>query len=102
MTLALTELMANALQASRSGGTVILAVGATERGVRASVRDEGPGIPREKRRSVMEPFNRGPHGWNPAGLGLALAREVARGHGGVAQVVEQEVGAHIELELPAG
>jgi signal transduction histidine kinase len=100
LSLALTELVANAMQASRSGGTVRLTARTEEQKVRVGVRDEGPGIARERRRAIFEPFGRGPHGWSPAGLGLALVREVARGHGGEARVVEEEVGAHLELELP--
>jgi signal transduction histidine kinase len=102
LTLALSELVANAVQASRHGGAVWLSVSKVAGGARAAVRDEGPGIPRERRALLFEPFSRGPHGWNPAGLGLAIVREVARGHGGEVRVVEEEVGAHLELDVPAG
>lgn len=99
--LALSELLANALRASRFGGAVV--VGAVREGglVRLSVRDEGPGIPRERRKLAFEPFAHGAHGWSPSATGLALVREVARGHGGTASVEDAEVGAHLLLELPA-
>lgn len=101
LSLALGELVANAVQASRFGGAVVLAVARQGSVVRVSVRDEGPGIPRERRRHAFEPFAHGPHGWSPAATGLALVREVARGHGGTATVEDTEVGALLLLELPA-
>lgn len=97
---ALAELTGNAIQASRAGGVVRLTLVREGALLRAAVHDEGPGIPRERRKQVFEPFNRGPHGWSPAGMGLAIAREVARGHGGVARAEDQEVGACLVLELP--
>jgi signal transduction histidine kinase len=101
LTQALAELVANGVQASRSGGAVVLTVAREGPLVRASVRDEGPGIPRERRRQVFEPFGRGAHGWSPASMGLAIVREVARAHGGTASVEDTEVGALVLLELPA-
>jgi signal transduction histidine kinase len=98
---ALAELVANAVQASRQGGAVVLTVARDGVLVRASVRDEGPGIPREQRRQVFEPFGHGAHGWSPASTGLAIVREVARAHGGTASVEDVEVGATVLLELPA-
>jgi two-component system sensor histidine kinase TctE len=88
------------VQASRHGGAVVIKI-ALERGlVHASVRDQGPGIPRERRREVFEPFGHGAHGWSPATTGLAIVREVARGHGGTASVEDVEVGTLVLLELP--
>jgi signal transduction histidine kinase len=98
---ALDELLANALRASRFGGTVTLAVERRGEVVRATVRDEGPGIPPERRLACFEPLGRGPNGWSPAGLGLALAREIARGHGGTLTLGEAERGAALVLELPS-
>ena len=100
LALALTELLTNAMQASRNGGAVRMTVVTAGQKVRLGVVDEGPGIARERRRSVFEPFNRGPLAWSPAGMGLALVREVALGHGGEARVVDEEVGAHLEIEIP--
>ena len=51
-----------------------------------TVEDDGPGIPPDKREEVFRPF----HSLNKArnqdtkssGLGLAIARDIVRGHGG--------------------
>jgi signal transduction histidine kinase len=101
LTQALAELVANGVQASRYGGAVVLTVARDGALVHASVRDEGPGIPRERRKQVFEPFGHGAHGWSPASTGLAIVREVARAHGGTASVEDTEVGATVLLELPA-
>jgi two-component system sensor histidine kinase TctE len=100
LTQALAELVANAIQASRAGGSVVLTIALDKGLVHASVKDEGPGIPRERRRAVFEPFGHGAHGWSPASTGLAIVREVARAHGGTASAEDVEVGALLLLELP--
>jgi signal transduction histidine kinase len=104
---ALDNLLANAVRHSPAGGTVTLAVAPAtgEDGgplVRISVRDEGPGIPPELRERVFEPFARGTEASGAAGLGLAIVRDVLRGHGGRAYVAEAGPGATVILDLPAG
>lgn len=101
LTQALAELLANGVQASRYGGAVTLTIERQGALVHASVRDEGPGIARERRKQVFEPFGHGAHGWSPASTGLAMVRTVARAHGGTASVEDVEVGALVLLELPA-
>jgi two-component system osmolarity sensor histidine kinase EnvZ len=55
-------------------------------GVEITVDDDGPGIPAERREEAFKPFNRLDESRNQnvkgVGLGLAIARDVARGHGG--------------------
>ena len=50
------------------------------------VEDEGPGIPAERLKEVLEPFRRLDSSRNResggAGLGLAIAQAVAQAHGG--------------------
>jgi two-component system osmolarity sensor histidine kinase EnvZ len=55
-------------------------------GVRIMVDDDGPGIPPERYEEAFRPFSRLDEARNQnvkgVGLGLAIARDVARGHGG--------------------
>lgn len=104
---ALDNLLANAVRHSPAGGTVTVAVapGTGAEGaplVLISVRDEGTGIAPELRDRIFEPFARGEGVSGAAGLGLAIVRDVLRGHGGRAYVAEAGPGATVILELPSG
>jgi two-component system osmolarity sensor histidine kinase EnvZ len=58
----------------------------TEDAILISVDDDGPGIPEAARREVFRPFHRLDDSRNPdtggVGLGLAIARDTIRSHGG--------------------
>ena len=74
---ALTNLVDNARRHARH---VLLSVEPQERSVQVMVDDDGPGIPWDRRESVFRPFESGPDGGT--GLGLTIARDIARAHGG--------------------
>ncbi len=80
---AVTNLLDNAVT---YGGGATVSVTNTVHGVEIRVSDEGPGIPAEQMKSVLEPFYRVESSRNRhsggAGLGLAIARSVAENHGG--------------------
>jgi signal transduction histidine kinase len=65
-------------------GEVRIRVTAFEGGVRFEVLDDGPGVPTGEEESVFEPGRRltAGDGHDGAGLGLALARRLARSAGG--------------------
>jgi signal transduction histidine kinase len=65
--------------------------------------DDGPGIPRELRQAVFEPGRTQTNGGDGAGLGLALARRLARATGGEVDVTGNPagVGARLRVRLPA-
>jgi signal transduction histidine kinase len=74
--------------------------------VELAVEDEGPGIREPERERIFEPFYRpaghreGAHGG--VGLGLALAREIARHHGGdVVYRPREGGGSRFVVTLPA-
>ncbi len=70
----------------RYGRNVALTAWPQDRGIRIAVDDDGPGIPPERREDVFRPFVRLDPSRNQAtggiGLGLTIARDVARSHGG--------------------
>ena len=67
------------------------------------VHDLGPGIPKELRHKVFEPFFSGWKKAGPrAGLGLAIAQQIAGDHGGSLEIDDTiGVGCSMRLLLPA-
>ena len=67
------------------------------------VTDRGPGVPASKREAVFAPFVRLEDGLTEGvagtGIGLALARELAREHGGDLRIVPSKEGTVVELTL---
>lgn len=61
-----------------------------------SVDDDGPGIPEEKREEVFRPFLRLDDARNQddggSGLGLSIARDIARAHGGEVILADSPMG----------
>lgn len=81
--LVLDNLIANAIRYSPEGGAVTLRCRTDGRYARFEVEDAGPGIAREHQRAVFERFFRVPGApRGGAGLGLSIAQEIVRAHGG--------------------
>ncbi|MBV8167757.1 MAG: two-component sensor histidine kinase, partial [Alphaproteobacteria bacterium] len=79
----ITNLVANAC---RYGRTVAVAAHQANGTLELTVDDDGPGIPADQREEAFKPFFRIDASRNAAtggvGLGLTIARDVVRGHGG--------------------
>ena len=74
-------------------------------GIDVLIDDDGPGIPPAERENVFRPFFRLDAARNPAtggvGLGLTIARDVARGHGGDLTLEDSpQHGLRVRLHLP--
>lgn len=102
---ALVNLISNAVRhAPRPAGTVVVTVQEAGGQTRWSVRDEGPGIPREDRARLFERFfvGRSDVGTREGvGLGLPTALAIAQAHGGGIEVVsEPGDGSTFTLRVP--
>ncbi|MCH8999311.1 MAG: HAMP domain-containing protein [Proteobacteria bacterium] len=79
----LSNLIANA---QRYGEHVSVRAGPRDQVIEITIDDDGPGIPPDKRKEVFRPFFRLEQSRNPetggVGLGLTIARDVVRNHGG--------------------
>jgi signal transduction histidine kinase len=97
---ALMNLLVNARQVLRSGGTVILRSSAGSAGeVVVEVEDDGPGIAPEDREKIFQVFysNRG----GGTGLGLPIARQIVERHGGTLEVEGgRERGTIFRIRIP--
>jgi signal transduction histidine kinase len=63
------------------------------------VSDTGPGLPEKARAHLFEAFQ-GSTRTGSAGLGLAIAAELVRAHGGEIRLVEGTIGATFRLTIP--
>ncbi len=97
--------MDNAVRAAGAHGTVVVQIARV--GARASVEvaDDGPGVPADQHERIFnrlvrldEARSRDTGG---AGLGLSIARGIARAHGGDLRSVPVPSGAAFQLSLPA-
>src|SRR5882724_12976241 len=77
------NLVGNALRHTQRDGSVILGASVTNGAVRFTVTDTGKGIPKEYQERIFEKFFQVPEsGPKGIGLGLYIAKEIVRGHGG--------------------
>jgi len=106
----LSNLLINALDATPSGGKVVIRIqeardwhNGARRGVRITFADNGPGIPAELRRRIFEPFftTKGQKG---TGLGLCVSEGIFHKHQGSLRVRssqrERRSGTTFSIFLP--
>lgn len=102
------NLVENALQACPSTGTILVEVRRLSHQAVLSVSDNGPGVAPQERERIFERFVQGDLARTPrkgsggAGLGLPIARAIARQHGGDLTLRERSLlgGATFDLTLP--
>lgn len=100
---AVVNLIRNAALYSGRDAVVRVHVASEGTAVRVSVRDQGPGIPREERATIFDPFVRGREGSrvrDGSGLGLFITRRVVEAHGGRIWVDPHDEGSTFHVLLP--
>ncbi len=103
----LSNLLSNAIKFTPDNGHVSLMVHSTRTGVRFEVRDDGPGLSEQDKAHIFERFYQGEQGTKMgvqgAGIGLSLASELVRLHGGALDVESTpEQGCAFFFTLPRG
>jgi two-component system osmolarity sensor histidine kinase EnvZ len=104
---AMARVLSNLIgNAHRYGGHVWVRVGRRPDAAEVIIDDDGPGIPVESREQVFKPFFRLERSRNLAtggvGLGLTIARDIVRGHGGEVLLEDSPLGglrARVRLPL---
>lgn len=91
----------NALKYTSPGGTITVSSREDNGWVRVSIRDTGCGIPAEHLPNVKKKFYKANQLVRGSGIGLAVADEIARLHGGSLDIQSQEgVGTTVTISLP--
>ena len=99
------NLVENAIRYSSPGSAVNVSICDNDSHVFLRVEDQGPGIPKQYRESIFQPFFRldksRSRAYGGAGLGLALVWEIAALHGGTVEVeASSENGTTMLVRLP--
>ena len=98
----LSNLLSNALAHGEQGGTVTVGATTAEGKFELWVSNPGKPIPAETLAKLYQPFFRGSMGQNKKGLGLGLyiASEIARAHGGVLSASSNDGETRFTFRMP--
>ena len=103
--LAIRQVVDNALKYSPPASAIRVRMSAIENGIIINIQDEGAGIPEVDKPHVFEKFYRGSNIRSKlagTGMGLAVARQIVRAHGGDIQLVgSSQKGSEFVISLPA-
>jgi signal transduction histidine kinase len=99
ITVALTNIVENALEAMPQGGTLTLKALREDRSLVITIKDTGCGIPKEQLTAIYDPFvtlkSKG------IGLGLTLVHQVMTNHHGDIRIIsEVQKGTVVTIRLP--
>ncbi len=105
LTVALSNLVENAIKYGKAGGTVTLGGKATEDGFTLEVADDGAGIPSEHLPRIFERFYRVEKGrardQGGTGLGLSIVKHIVESHGGTVAVESRPgSGTRFTIRIP--
>jgi signal transduction histidine kinase len=102
---ALDILLDNAVKYSPDGGRIDMSLEAHGDFVKATVKDSGVGIPKDKQAKIFERFYRAhtdtPYDYGGLGVGLYICREIVKGHeGSIGFESRESAGSSFYFSLP--
>jgi len=96
---AVLNLINNALEASPEGGSVEVTTTSQNKTILIEIRDQGPGIPPDKRAQLFTPFVTTKQGGT--GLGLSIAKKIIDAHEGELSLqASNSQGTTFVIEIP--
>jgi signal transduction histidine kinase len=102
---AMVNLVDNAMKYGPRGQRIGLGAVPAAGGVELSVSDEGPGVPREARSRLFDPYERlardSASERTGSGLGLAVTRQIVAACRGTIRIDDVERGTRVVITLPA-
>jgi two-component system, sporulation sensor kinase A len=93
--LVLVNLLINGAQAMQGRGEIAVSLDTTDGWHELRIIDQGPGIPASIREHLFEPFFTTKH--RGTGLGLATARRILEGHGGMVELESPPQGGTVAI-----
>ncbi|WP_317054788.1 ATP-binding protein [Roseovarius rhodophyticola] len=101
---AVENLVGNAV---RYGKKAEVSVQITDRALRIRIEDNGPGIPEDRREEALKPFARLVEARNQnlgtgVGLGLSIAMDIARAHGGTLRLGQSKALGGLQADIVIG
>ncbi|HKX84220.1 MAG TPA: ATP-binding protein [Pyrinomonadaceae bacterium] len=101
---AVENVLRNAVRYTREGTAVDVWLGASDREMKVTIADHGGGVPEPEVKNLFRPFYRVGEARERSaggiGLGLAIAEQAVRVHGGTISAVNKGDGLEIEIVLP--
>lgn len=101
----LENLLSNVEKYASQGGYVCVTTALQDEVLTIDVEDRGPGVEPEQREAIFRPFVRISSDLSHAagtGIGLTIARELARLHGGELKLIDSTIGCHFQATLKTG
>ena len=96
MHIALDNLVRNAISLSKPGQSLDILV---RDGLWVQIEDQAGGIPEDQMANLLEPFVQGVNPSGSTGLGLPIASQIARLHGGQLTLANIPGGLRVSLSL---
>ncbi|MGL5868800.1 sensor histidine kinase, partial [Clostridium chrysemydis] len=95
------NILDNSFKFTQEEGNVTVNFSEDENNLIVSVKDDGCGIPKEELERVLEKFFKGSNANSNTGIGLSIADEIVRLHGGVLEISsELYKGTEIIISIP--